>query len=96
MDANDVRTIDVLKVDTEGCELAILRSIAALLPSIPVIYLEYHSDDDRREIDRMLGDTHVVVAGHVFQIHRGELTYVARDAFPSREALEDGAVVVDL
>ena len=91
-----MRAIDVLKVDTEGCELPILRSIAELLPSIPVIYVEYHSEDDRREIDRMLGDTHVVVAGHVFQIHRGELTYVARGAFPSAEALAEGAVVIDL
>ena len=30
MDANGVRAIDVLKVDTEGCELPILRSIAEL------------------------------------------------------------------
>lgn len=96
MAANDVTEIDILKVDTEGCELPILRSIEALLPSVRVIYLEYHSEDDRKELDRVLGDTHIVVAGHVLQIHRGELTYVARDAFPSHEALMGNAVTVDL
>src|SRR6185437_1322157 len=36
---HDVNKIDILKVDTEGCEVAILRSLTHLLGRIQVIYL---------------------------------------------------------
>ena len=83
---------DLLKVDTEGCELAILADLAAMLPEVRVIYLEYHSEEDRRLIDDLLAPTHVIVAGTILQVHRGEFTYVARSAFPSPESLEASAI----
>jgi FkbM family methyltransferase len=75
-----VDQIDVLKVDTEGCERSILGSIRSRLPSIRVVYVEYHSDDDRRWIDTLLMPTHILSRGHVLHEHRGEFCYVSRVA----------------
>jgi FkbM family methyltransferase len=74
--------IDVLKIDTEGCERQILASIKARLPAIQVIYVEYHSDDDRVWIDALLSPTHILSRGRVIHEHCGEFCYVARTACP--------------
>jgi hypothetical protein len=37
----------LLKVDVEGAELAVLKSIEHLLEYICIIYLEYHSEQER-------------------------------------------------
>lgn len=83
LQARNIETIDVLKLDTEGCERPILARIQSRLPEIRVIYVEYHSDDDRRWIDGLLASTHLLHAGRVLHPHRGELCYVARTAYPS-------------
>jgi FkbM family methyltransferase len=81
-----IEDIDILKLDTEGCELPILRS---LLPgySPRVIYLEYHSEKDRLEIDRMLGNDYILYFGAIPYPHRGELCYVAKSAIPADDKL---------
>jgi hypothetical protein len=79
--------IDVLKIDTEGCEVPLLEALGDLLPSVKVIYLEYHSDDDRKAFDRMLGDTHLLMHGQML-VHLGEVTYVAKDAYESEDELD--------
>lgn len=81
-----VSAVDVLKLDTEGAEWPILRSLAGILPGVAVIYLEYHNDHDRRRIDEALAPTHLLFAGRIIAPHRGELVYVA----PA--ALRDGAL----
>jgi FkbM family methyltransferase len=75
-----VDRIDVLKIDTEGCERAILGSIRSRLPGIRLIYIEYHSEDDRHWIDALLAPTHILSRGHVMHEHRGEFCYVSRVA----------------
>jgi FkbM family methyltransferase len=80
-----ISAVDVLKLDTEGCEVPILHSMSEFLPSVKILYLEYHSEDDRRAIDSLLSDTHLLVAGKML-LHRGEVTYVAKSAFPSEQA----------
>ena len=87
-----ISSVDVLKIDTEGAELPILQDLAHLLATVPLIHLEYHSDDDRRAMDRMLDPTHVLADGRVLQLHRGELTYVAKAAFASEEELMRNAI----
>jgi FkbM family methyltransferase len=79
--------IDVLKIDTEGCEVPLLEALGDLLPSVRVIHLEYHSDDDRKAFDRMLGDTHLLMHGQML-VHLGEVTYVAKDAYESEDELD--------
>lgn len=93
--SEQITSIDVLKIDTEGAELPILRNLGEMLADISLIHVEYHSDDDRRTIDRMLEASHVLAAGRVLQLHRGELSYVAKAAFGSSEALLRNAISIN-
>jgi FkbM family methyltransferase len=74
--------VDVLKIDTEGCEVPILRSLEDYLPEVKVLYVEYHSERDRRLIDGILAETHVLWRGHVNLAYRGEFCYLKRDLVP--------------
>jgi len=67
----------VLKIDTEGCEVPILRDLNRLLDNVDLIYLEYHSEADRREIDRILGDRFMLATAHAMRPHLGELQYLS-------------------
>ncbi|MDW3220231.1 MAG: FkbM family methyltransferase [Acidimicrobiales bacterium] len=69
--------IDILKLDVEGFEAAVLASLTALLPTIKVLYVEYDSRDDRRRIDHTLEATHDLYAGKVF-LDQGEVVYLAK------------------
>ena len=77
-----VTQIDILKVDTEGCELPILSSLQKYLPKVKVLYVEYHSERDRRLLDSMLAETHALWRGRVSLVHRGEFCYLRKDLIP--------------
>jgi FkbM family methyltransferase len=79
-----IDSADIIKIDTEGCEVPILRSILGSARRAKAIYLEYHSEEDRLQIDRMFTDTHILAHGKIVHPHRGELVYIHNDAFPSR------------
>jgi FkbM family methyltransferase len=81
LDEHELHAIDVLKIDTEGCEVPILRGMREFLPSVKIAYLEFHSEDDRKEIDRLLGDTHDLVVGKMVH-HLGTVTYAAKNVLP--------------
>jgi FkbM family methyltransferase len=68
--------ISILKLDTEGCEMAILEELRPYLPEIPYICLEYHSEADRRKIDHLLGETHLLVSSHCVRAQRGILCFM--------------------
>ena len=51
--------LDVLKVDTEGCEVQILESLGSRLDRIDYVLLEYHTEQDRRAIDQLLAKFHL-------------------------------------
>jgi hypothetical protein len=55
------------------------------------VYLEYHSDDDRKEFDRLLGATHLLMHG-LMMVHLGEVTYLAKDAIESESQLDRKAI----
>ncbi|MGC2185849.1 MAG: FkbM family methyltransferase [Terriglobales bacterium] len=77
-----VNRIDVLKIDTEGCEVPILQSLHRYLPDVKVLYVEYHSERDRRMIDEILAGTHVLWRGNVAFAYRGEFCYLKRELVP--------------
>ncbi len=77
-----IEQIDILKLDTEGSELPILRSISSLMPKVSVLYIEFHHEADRLEIDQLLKSTHMLVMGKFATPHRGELCYVLRELIP--------------
>jgi FkbM family methyltransferase len=73
-----VERIDVLKIDTEGCEVPILRALFGKLQEISMVYLEYHSERDRRSIDQLLSATHLLFHANIGRPFRGDLGYLHR------------------
>jgi FkbM family methyltransferase len=67
----------ILKLDTEGCEVPILRDIADLLDGVAMMYVEYHSEADRRTIDAMLAGRFMLSWAHATVPHRGLNFYIA-------------------
>lgn len=76
--------IDCLKLDTEGSEVPVLEALASFLPELAVLFVEYHSEADRRRIDLFMATSHLLVAGRIQGPHRGELTYARRDSYPDQ------------
>ncbi len=70
--------IAILKIDTEGCEIPILRNIAPILDRVDYIYIEYHSEEDRLEIDSMLSPLFVLCGAHTTLPHRGGNVYLSK------------------
>lgn len=91
-----IERVDVLKLDSEGCEIPILESLRPILPGIRVIYVEYHSEDDRLGIDRLLSASHILSSGKAAHLHRGEFCYVSKLAFPSASYRDRFKITVDL
>lgn len=75
----DVDRISILKLDTEGCEVPILNGLTDWLDRIDAIYLEYHSEADRREVDRLLSDHFYLIRAHVQRGNLGTLVYLAKN-----------------
>lgn len=74
-----VPRISLLKIDTEGAEVAILHDIRGFFDRIDVIQLEYHSERDRREIDQMLAERFTLLTAQADVVHRGTVTYVSQE-----------------
>ena len=76
--SSQLERIDVLKVDTEGCEVPILRSLGEALRDVKVLYLELHSSEDHDTVDAMLAPTHTQAVGRrLFEV--SEAMYVRHD-----------------
>jgi FkbM family methyltransferase len=91
-----IANVDILKIDTEGFELPILRSLGAYLPEVKVLYVEYHSERDRRMIDEMLAETHVLWRGHVTFAYRGEFCYLKRELVPDEDQIHTCEIFLNL
>jgi FkbM family methyltransferase len=90
-----INGIDILKIDTEGCEAPILRSLKQYLPAVKVLYVEYHSERDRRMIDELLADTHILWRGHVTFAFRGEFCYLKRELVPDESETHTCEILMD-
>lgn len=71
---------DLIKVDAGGSELPILLSLRARLSGTAIVQVVFHSDADRRLIDALLSESHLLWHAAVRGPHRGTLCYVARAA----------------
>jgi FkbM family methyltransferase len=89
-----VGRIALLKLDTEGAEVPILRDLQPLLGQVEAIALEYHSERDRLEIDRLLSGRFGLCAGKIHFLHRGALTYVARELMAARTQMDQFEIVL--
>ena len=72
-------------------ELPLLRSLADRFPEIDAIYVEFHSDEDRREIDALLARHYVLFHASVAVPHRGTCGYLRRE-LSDRAGLEARAI----
>ena len=91
-----IESVDILKIDTEGCEVPILQSLSKYLPEVKVLYVEYHSERDRRLIDGLLAQTHVLWRGHVSFAYRGEFCYVKRELVPDESETHTCEILLNL
>jgi FkbM family methyltransferase len=73
-----IERIDILKVDVEGCEIEVLEGLAALLPTVKVLYVEYDSRHARKALGRLLDRTHELYTGNMF-LDQGECSYLRAD-----------------
>ena len=78
------RDIDILKLDAEGCELPILTRARSFLEKARLIYIEFHSEWDRRDMDDLLFGSHILWRAAISSPLRGLLTYVLRSVLPER------------
>jgi len=87
--------IGILKIDTEGCEVPILRDVLQSSPGlrIDVLYLEYHSEEDRVRIDRLLTPTYWLGHAKATKVHRGTVGYVHPRLYEGREELYSYRIV---
>jgi FkbM family methyltransferase len=70
--------VDVLKIDTEGAEAAILKALGTRLGRVRVVMAEYHTAADRRRIDALLPG-HVLFGMTVHSPQLGVARYVRAD-----------------
>jgi FkbM family methyltransferase len=77
-----VSAIDLLKIDTEGAELPILKALAAFLTGVRIAHLEFHGEADRRAIESLFAPTHLLWSGTIEHGTSGQLTYLRRDLAP--------------
>jgi hypothetical protein len=73
-----IRDKCILKVDTEGCELPILKAIEDHLEKVAIIYLEYHSESDRIALERLLNPGFSLWYASASMVHRGNLGYLSK------------------
>lgn len=67
--------IDMLKIDTEGSEVDILKSLRPYLPYVGILMAEYHSEADRRAIDALL-PSHALFDAKPCGINLGLVKYI--------------------
>lgn len=80
-----IDAVDIVKLDVEGCEVDVLRSLVPVLPTVKVLYVEYDSRAARREIEDILRPTHELYTGKLL-LDQGEITYLRRDLAELPEA----------
>jgi FkbM family methyltransferase len=72
--------VDVLKIDVEGSEIDVLKSLGERLDRCRVVMVEYHASEYRREIDRLL-PRHLLFGATVANLDRGTVKYVRENLF---------------
>ena len=84
--------VSIVKLDTEGCEVPILRDLFRVTDlCIDMLYVEYHSEGDRLEIDRIVSDRSMLYRSRADGLHRGANVYFSKEfisRFPGLEHLE--------
>ena len=88
-----ISRISILKLDTEGCEVSILNEFLLELANIDIdlIYVEYHSEEDRLSIDGMMSERFILFYSQTNQPHRGNKGFISKaliSKYPELECLK--------
>jgi hypothetical protein len=79
--AAELPNCNILKVDTEGCEIAIITKYLETHPKPFLIQYEYHSERDRLTLDRLLfNNSYILTACSVVGLGFGVFSYVDGDS----------------
>ena len=70
--------ISILKLDTEGCEVPMLSDRSGWHDRMDAIYVEYHCEADRRQIDQMLAQNFYLIRANVQCGNLGMLVYLSQ------------------
>ena len=65
-----------------------------MLPQIMVIYIEFHSEEDRRYIDALLSPSHCLSKAKIDVPHTGDVTYVSKELILMWPGVEDYKIVL--
>ena len=84
-----IREISILKIDTEGCEIPVLEELLILgNTDIGIIYNEYHSEEDRLALDRLLSPDFMLFYSSANSIHRGTNGYISKNVCKMHPRIE--------
>ncbi|MBF0158735.1 MAG: FkbM family methyltransferase [Magnetococcales bacterium] len=75
------QSVDIMKIDTEGCEVAVLNSLVKGGYRSRLVYIEHHSERDCHDIHKILFPTHVLWQSSSIGCDHGvpgELLYIDR------------------
>lgn len=82
----------LLKIDTEGCEVPILQDLESYLENIDILYLEYHSEEDRRTIDNLLAPQLSLCYSRASMVHRGNIMFLGQRLLSELPGFEELAI----
>lgn len=83
-----ISKISILKIDTEGCEIEILKNLFDYTQNIDIIYLEYHSENDRCDLDELLAHQFTLFKARETDAPRSTEIYLSRDLLDRYPKLE--------
>jgi FkbM family methyltransferase len=83
--------ISVVKIDVEGLEMQILGNLAPLLPHVDIFYVEYHSEQLRRDVEALLGPGYSLFAAEASEADRGTVCYARTALIQSLRLAASGA-----
>ena len=84
-----ISDISILKIDTEGCEIPILEELLMLVNTdLGIIYNEYHSEEDRLALDRLVSPDFMLFYSSANSIHRGTNGYISKNVCKIHSGIE--------
>ena len=91
-----IEKIDVLKIDTEGCEVPILQSLSKWLPDVKVLYVNITASATVARLMRCLRRPTCYGGGGLKFAYRGEFCYLKRDLLPDESEIHTCEILLNL
>lgn len=76
IDPLELPSADIIKIDTEGCEVEILVPLIEGGRTFSAVMFEYHRAKDRFILDQLLSKDYTLIGAEIYQNSRGTMKYV--------------------